>query len=293
MAARYPSMLSSHLDARRAAVSLTDVLFVIAIIAFLLALLLPSLGRARELSRRVFCSNNLRQLGFAYQCYRDEYNDYLPAEGTYLGSTSPTRGVNKRDTWYNQLPPYLGAWAYKDVERMGKQIVDFPEMHFWICPSKTLTARSKSLSGWNQFHYGMNQVLDGLGEEPQGSKDTPGFYDGYHYGTAERRAEPISAHLFARPARTVLMFDIGPNSPAGTQRNVATMYQRGWEGDYLGKFHGDFANILFIDGHVDDCTTDDLVTNHDHKNGDMIWTRPMLYWGYKPPRQETPAPEGP
>ncbi len=275
-----------HWDARTA-VSLAEVLIVIGIVALLLALLVPSLNHARELSRRVHCANNLRQSGIALRCYRDDYNDYLPTEGTYLGSNKPNQGINKPDTWYNQLPPYLGAPAYKDVLRLGKRIVDFPEMHAWICPSKMLTPSYKSYSGMNQFHYGMNQVLDGLGKEPDGSKDTPGFFDGYYYGTDDMGGKPISARLFSKSANTVFMFDIAENSMAGTQRNVATMYQRGWDGTYLGKFHGDYANVLYLDGRVSNCTTDDLVTDHDHGHGDMIWNRGGLYWGYKPPAAES------
>jgi len=169
------------------------------------------------------------------------------------------------------------------VERKGKLIVNFPEMHVWICPSKQMTDAYKSGSGQNQFHYAMNQVLDGLGSEPDGSKETPGFFDGYYYGSGGKGELPISARLFTRPAATVYMFDIYPNSPAGTQRNVATEFQRDWDGQEAGRFHGDYANVLYLDGHVAACTADRLVTDRDHRYGEMIWTDPNLYWGYKPP----------
>ncbi|MFQ5591517.1 MAG: DUF1559 domain-containing protein [Phycisphaerae bacterium] len=283
---------ATHTSARRDGVSINEVLVVIGIVAFLLALLVPSLHEARERSRRIHCANNLRQWGTALQCYLDDYNDYLPTEGTYLGSTSPDRGVNKSDTWYNQLPPYLGAPAYKEVERNGKKIVDFPAMHAWICPSKMLTPAYKSASGKNQFHYGMNQVLDGLGDSPYGSDDTPGFFDGYYYGTKERRGEPINARLFPRPINTVFMFDICPNSPAGTPRDVATMYQRSrWSGSTQGRFHGDYANILYVAGNVGHCTIDDLVTRRDHIHGEVVWNRPRYYWGYTPPTEGADAGE--
>ena len=45
--------------------SLVELLIVIGIIALLIALLLPSLKRAREASLRVHCANNLRQLMIA------------------------------------------------------------------------------------------------------------------------------------------------------------------------------------------------------------------------------------
>jgi len=270
MKGRHLPLTLEHSRAIRFAGSLNEVLIVIGIIALLLALLVPSLDAARECARRVQCANNMRQWSFALRCYRDDYDDYLPAEGTYLGSGVPNKGVNKPDTWYNQLPPYLNAPAYAEVERSGKQIEDYPALHVWICPSKNLSPQYKSSLGQNQFHYGMNWVLDGVGDEPDGGKYTPGFYDGFYYGSYEKRGLPISARLFSKEPYTVFMFDIYSNSPCGYQKDVAT------------KFHNDFANILYVDGRVGNCTTDDLVTNRDFVNGDMIWDNPRLYWGYRP-----------
>ncbi len=250
-----------------AAVSLIEVLVVISVLVLLLAMLLPSFERAREGVRRVMCKNNLRQWGRALHYYREDHKDYLPTEGTYWYP-------NKAGTWFNELPPYLGLPAYKDVERIDKLIKELPALHVWICPSKNLTDAYKSGSGKNQFHYGMNQVLDGVGSPPEGSNDTPGFPD--------QGSGPILASRFHDFPSTVFMFDIGPNSPAGTQRSVATKYQRTYDGGYLGKFHGDFANILYLDGRVGNCVTDDLVADRDFRKGALVWTRPELHWGYLP-----------
>jgi len=252
----------------RRAATLLDMLVVIGIVALMLALLIPSLSHARELSRRIVCANNLRQWGVALQYYRDDHDDYIPTEGTYLD-------INKPYTWFNELPPYLHAPAYKDVERQGKLIEEFPELHVWICPSKNLTDAYKSRSGQNQFHYGMNLVLDGVGEPKSPSEDVPGFLD-----EGER---PMRGKRFCKHPNTVFMFDIAPNSPNGSQRSVATMYQWRYGGGQLGRFHGDYANILHLDGKVIHCKSDDLVTDRDFRYGDMIWTHPELYWGYVPP----------
>lgn len=44
----------------------------IAVIAILVALLLPALGIARERARRTGCQNNLRQLGIGAHLYADD-----------------------------------------------------------------------------------------------------------------------------------------------------------------------------------------------------------------------------
>ncbi len=53
--------------------SLIELLVSIAIIALLLAVLLPSLSRARAQARRVQCTSNLRQLGHAWHMYAGEH----------------------------------------------------------------------------------------------------------------------------------------------------------------------------------------------------------------------------
>lgn len=255
----------------QSAVSLSEVLVVCSIILFLLALLVPGLARAKEQARRVQCASNLKQWGVALQFYRDENNDYIPMEGT-AGSTAPF----KHGAWYNELPPYLDMPAYRDVEGVNKAIREFKNGHFWVCPSKELTDAYKSFTGKNQFHYGMNTVLDGMGPHPQGSADTPGFPD-------PKEAKPLPAKLFVKKPQTVFLFDIAPNLPRGSPRDVATMYYRYFDGRSAGRFHGDFANFLFLDVSVFSFTTSDLVAGRDLRHDAVIWNHPQLYWGYPPP----------
>src|SRR4051812_12517743 len=64
-----------------AAFTLVELLVVIAIISLLLAVLMPALAAARETSRRVTCSANLRQMYIAAVFYTNDNNDMLPGNG--------------------------------------------------------------------------------------------------------------------------------------------------------------------------------------------------------------------
>ena len=79
----------SKTRAETGAFTLIELLVAISIISLLMAILLPSLGQAREAARSIQCLSNLRQIGMAFEMYANANNDFAPPkkvprdDGTY------------------------------------------------------------------------------------------------------------------------------------------------------------------------------------------------------------------
>lgn len=64
---------------KRKGFTLIELLVVVAIIAVLMAILLPALTKARLQSTRTACAANMRQLGMTTQMYAQQYHDQMVA----------------------------------------------------------------------------------------------------------------------------------------------------------------------------------------------------------------------
>ena len=91
--------------------TLIELLVVIAIIALLMAILLPSLNRARDQGKAVTCRSNLKQIGLALTLYAGDNSGKFPRNG----------GV-----WILKFMPYIGGQGDKDQ--------DYREMGVYNCP---------------------------------------------------------------------------------------------------------------------------------------------------------------
>ncbi len=96
--------------------TLIELLVVIAIIALLLSILIPALGKGKDLVRDAMCMSNLRQISIAMRTYAQNNKDFYPANA---GGVTPG-GVSL--LWCLAYAPYVGEGDIRsaaDLCRMG------------------------------------------------------------------------------------------------------------------------------------------------------------------------------
>lgn len=93
--------------------TLIELLVVVAIIGILMSLLLPSLAKSREITRRAVCKNNLKQSGIVSIMYAETNNSIL-ADTRGPGDGSQSNLGKLGSSTIAELDPYMGSWAITD-----------------------------------------------------------------------------------------------------------------------------------------------------------------------------------
>ena len=219
--------------------TLIELLVVIGIIALLISILLPSLGRARAAAQQAVCLSNLRQLSMAAYMYAAENKGLLVPSATVATQTRDTIGSVTGTVvmaWgYEQVIPTAGNSAYAfDRGYLGRYLKSDKVME---CPTMAGQPLEADAVGKPTTTYGIALVLaptvnTGLDtitrfSQIRDASDTVIFGDAIIFRSA---GQPL-----ARPVQLT--------SPAG--------------GVYGGfdSFHGRHAsgsgNLGFYDGHAE------------------------------------------
>ena len=98
-------MRTKTVRSRNGCFTLIELLIVIAIIAILAGMLVPTLNQAREKSRRSNCLNNLKQIGYQIRIYSSDYAERFPSAPGGSGTTLASYGLIT-----NAFAPYYKIW---------------------------------------------------------------------------------------------------------------------------------------------------------------------------------------
>ena len=215
---------------------------VIAIIAILLAILMPALHRVREQGKRAVCLSNLKQLGLAWILYADDNNGNLVngAAGHY-GSPTDARHANE--------PPWVGVcWAanYSTGEQLpqAEQIPEIMSGALWpYCKNLKLYCCPTGYRG-EMLTYAIVHSMNG--NPPEGTyREAGGRRLPKQEGGIWLWVKNRSQIYHPAPAERVVFVDEG----WATSYSYAVHYiQEMWWDDPTCR-HGDGTTYAYADGH--------------------------------------------
>lgn len=252
-----------------------ELLVVISLIAFLTAILVPSLHNSKQQTRATLCGSNIKQLALGLIAYETENNtfpyalDSAPKEPPLGGYPGLFEYDRKGWWWFNHIVDY----SIKGLNRTSV---------VW-CPSREISnnkLKYNVLSG----NYGVNQSIC---KSSHGRKSHSEFV-----GT------PLCSSDILHPSQTLLLVDSGysmitwwhttdcPPVPLGSTIEDTSYIPGLWinkdkplwpgqeEDAIQGRHPNKTVNVGFVDGHISRNKADDLFvekTGDAYKNLRPLW----------------------
>lgn len=205
--------------------TLIELLVVIAIIAILMAILIPTLHRAKEQGKRAACLNNLRQMTLAWNLYADDY------EGKMVNGCTSTGTQNRDGTcWAYWAGRNATEEARLDGIRDGLLYRYCPEVKLYKCPTGI---RGEVVT------YAIPDAMNGH----------------YYIPGAQEQIKTLRSQI-RRPTEQIVFLDEGRLSPSSW--TIWYDQERWW--DQITARHGDGTNMGFADGHSEYWKWKDLRT---------------------------------
>ncbi len=259
---------------RRIGFTLMELLVVIAIIAVLIAALVPALRLAKQQTKTIVCSSNIKQLQLALTVYNQD-------NGTFpygLNNSFPTITINPPSGDPGCSSDAPGWWWFHYLtDSLGDS---FDKGTVLRCPSSNVR-EPYILCG----NYGVNRSI---------CKSAAGIIDSEFVG------KPLASGQIRRPADTLLITDSGysliswrgvtntivppiyenPNREnafyvPGMKINTARIIDPDFKQDAIdGRHNGKKVNVGFADGHLGRIKADNLFvdgSSGSYNNRSPLW----------------------
>ena len=272
------SRIGRRCPKRRSAFTLVELLVVVSIIALLIAILLPSLRKARTQAKDVVCKANLKSIGQAFTMYAESFKGvWPPAVDTY--------GLQNR--W--PVPFHQSGIIKDQLAKFDSQgnIVSGGDPSIFLCPEEKA---DRAIPNWRDTGEYVDRVEVGgsyaVSEEihRKGDKLERGYFP-------PPTAEPPFINQIDNCRRASSVFAVMDNAwPIKTVTSPGWRFHRGWNGSSaelggsffegwrmtdgsdipipafkykrnIGDRHSGHGNGLMIDTHVESYRPDNVSYN--------------------------------
>lgn len=225
--------------------TLVELLVVVAIIALLVAILVPSLMKARELTHRTVCVSNLHQIGLGMILYADYYNGELP--DNYRSDLPYVAYYNSyRDSTGKLIPVRLACLYEAEVA--------VPKIFYCLSAPEGGNAYERYCSPppWGTLPQDANQIANG-GNGNQFVRTAYAYYP---------QARKKDWYGFPLPAtETTKMKDLDPHKSMVTDR------LNSWSALNHKSINPLAICAVFPDGHASICTDEEAFDRNLWFNG--------------------------
>ncbi len=231
------------------AFTLIELLVVISVIALLLLVLMPALGKTRDQTRRILCASNLKTIGMGDIMYAQESDDWhVPA---YYWDTTADPAAEQAFWFKNPLFVMLcdlkgrDNAEYQDIPEEEPR-TDTPQLKDFKCPNDKRTVENGGLHlEQGRIVQGSSYAMNMMSIRPRGGWQV------------RDKVWALKTDQVVKPAEKIHFMD---GQWFAVYREGAE-YKRIWDviGDRMSAMewdaasyrHDEGANIAFYDGHVE------------------------------------------
>lgn len=263
---------------KRRGFTLVELLVVVGIIAVLIAILLPALGRARASAKTIQCSSNLRQIGQGMIQYSINSQGVLPVGYINWGFAGFTYG----DHWANILVRSRVMSAPNAVQQPG-----FSTASVFMCPNTrdvwnvtgwTKNSRRDAMhfTYWNQSSVAWDTTsseveVDGVSVRFSYALNA-GNYATAPFATWSSGACPVRrmTRVVHRSSELVMATDGNHFNPWGGTHGFRI--GGGRHGTQTGPDADALTNVLYFDGHVDTLRGTEFLNYRTRTTAPIVFT---------------------